>query len=325
MTTSCTRALDLAGLTIDIQPGDEIITSSYNYVGAATAFANYGARMVFVDIEPGTMNINVALIEEAISEKTKAIMAMHYAAYPCDIAAIREICDRRGIVLIEDNAQGIQAFNGKRRLGTYGDFSCMSFDMLKNISCHEGGLLLCKEQFADKVDIHYENGTNRMAFMQKKTTKYEWVDRGSKFLMSEHVAAILHPLLLLSEEVCRVRRSHWDNLYSQLRAHAGIASYLPQPLLDFPGHNGHIAFLKMESSERRQWLTAQLKEKGIPSAFHYVPLHASPAGRKFGKVVRPNVNTERESMSLLRLPMHYYLTEDQVDHMASSIISLLMD
>ena len=320
LTTSCTRSLELIALGLNLQPQDEVILSPFTYVGVGNAFANYGANLVFVDIRPETMNINADLIEAAITPKTKAIIAMHYASIGCEMEKIVDLCNHHNIALIEDNAQGTEATYHGQLLGTFGDFSCLSFDILKNISCNEGGALLLKEPFIDAFDIVYENGTNRTAFRKGKVDSYEWVDRGSKFSMSEYTAAVLYPLLIKSESINKTRRKKWDDLLSRINREESLSKYIPRAMFDYD-HNGHIAYLKFESTEQRNLVMKYLNDHGIQSSFHYVSLDLSIAGQKH---IHPNnFFAAQESNRLLRLPMHNYLTEDEMDRITSTLIHSL--
>jgi dTDP-4-amino-4,6-dideoxygalactose transaminase len=318
LVTSCTKAMELIALSIDVQDGDEIIMPSYSYVGVANSFVNLGARLVLVDIEPETMNIDASLIEEAITPRTKAVVVMHYSGVTCEMQKIVEVCQRRNIVLIEDNAQGIGArFQGKL-LGALGDFSCISFDSLKNISCGEGGILLFKEKHRKSVEVCFENGTNRHEFMEGKAALYEWVNRGSKFVISEFNAAILHPLLLQSESIIQKRRAQWQQLYDAIAAQSALARLLTPKLLAYE-HNAHIFFLKSRDKSERDNLIKHLNSKGIASSFHYTPLHTSLRGKELGFGMKEDRFTTSESDRLLRLPIYSSLTREDIEYIVSSL------
>jgi dTDP-4-amino-4,6-dideoxygalactose transaminase len=318
MTTSCTRALELIALSMNLKEGDEIILSPYNYVGVGNAFANYGAKLVFVDIDAQTMNINADLIEAAITDKTRAIVAMHYASIPCDMEVLTGICNKYNLTLIEDNAQGIHNSYNNFPLGSFGDFSCISFDMLKNISCHEGGVLLCKEKWKDSVDIAYNNGTNKTLFSKGLVDKYEWISRGSKFTMSEYVAAVLFPLLEKSKHIINERKKIWNSLYDKIAKDEILRELIPDILLNVP-HNGHLAYLKFRNQEQRNIVLYYLNNNGVPSSFHYIPLDTSLAYKNNAISHSNCFYAFQESRCLLRLPMHNFLTEDH----QSRIISIL--
>lgn len=320
LTTSCTRSLELIALGLDLQIGDEIILSPYTYVGVANAFANYGARLVFVDILPGTMNIDASLIEAAITPKTRAVIAMHYSGVGCEMEAITALCSKHDLVLIEDNAQGIEARYNDQLLGTFGDFSCLSFDLLKNISCNDGGALLFKEEFAEAMDVAFENGTNKSAFLADKVDAYEWIGKGSKFSMSEYTAAVLYPLLQRSLSINGERRSRWDALMERIGTKGGMADYLPKCMFDYE-HNGHIAYLKFESMEQRNAIMDHLNRNGIQSYFHYVSLDRSVAGRTHRNTGICHAGPESDK--LLRLPMHNHLTEKDMDVICRHLIHSL--
>ena len=312
MTTSCTRALELIALSLNLSEEDEIILSPYTYVGVGNAFANYGAKLMFVDIDAQTMNVDAERIEAAITNKTKAIVAMHYASIPCNMEKIRSICDAYNLILIEDNAQGIQASYNDRRLGSFGDFSCISFDMLKNISCNEGGVLLCRNEWLDAVDVAYNNGTNKTAFSKKLVHKYEWVGKGSKFSMSEYTAAVLYPLLEKSKEITSARKKIWDKLYEMIAKEETLKRFIPK-IMTTTKHNAHLAYLKFDNLEQRNKVLHFLNENGIPSVFHYVPLDISVAGKKNTGTETICSNSLNESNCLIRLPMHNYLSDKDLE------------
>lgn len=311
LTTSCTRALELAALALDIRPGDEVIMPSYNFVGVADAFANYGARLVLVDIDPDTMNIDAGLLERAITPKTRAVVVMHYSGVACDIETIADCCTRHGIVLIEDNAQGLGATLNGRKLGSFGDFSCVSFDRMKNISAGEGGVLLCRPEYADAVDVAFEKGTNKSDFMKGKAPAYEWIARGSNFSISEYNAAILLPLLERSGEITAGRLSVWNALYEAIRNADLPAPALPTSQYD-SGHNGHIFFLKAVNVEQRNAIMSLLCRSGVPAFFHYTPLHGSLMGNQYRFINGGIDRSAEESDRLLRLPMHNFLKAEEI-------------
>jgi dTDP-4-amino-4,6-dideoxygalactose transaminase len=321
MTTSCTRAMELISLSLDFKKGDEIILSPYNYVGVGNAFSNYGATLVYVDIDKDTMNIDPSLIESAITDKTKAIVAMHYAAVPCDMDRIKSLCERYNLILIEDNAQGIQSYYKDRLLGSMGDFSCLSFDMLKNISCNEGGVLLVKDKWAPQVNVAYFNGTNKTAFQNKLVSKYEWVAKGSKFLMSEYAAAVLHPLLENSVSIISQRKKIWRSLFEKLSENNILKEFVPAKLMS-TDHNGHLAYLKFNSHQRNSILNF-LNKNGVPSSFHYVPLDTSVEGKRISPATEVCPVSLSESERLIRLPMHNFLKEEEQEAIVNTLLSAL--
>jgi len=312
MTTTCTHAIELAAKVIEFEPGDEVIMQSFNYVGVANSFVNAGAKVVFVDIDPVTMNIDPDKIKAAITNRTRAVVVMHYGGVACDIMNIKAICDKNQLFLIEDNAQGIGASSKDGILGSFGDFSCISFDKLKIISSNQGGVLLCKNKLAGETDICYENGTNRTAFFSGKLASYSWVNQGSNYAISEYDSALLLPLLKQSSQIVDHRRKLWLN-YQQL-----FNEKLPNREMNSitekrPLHNGHIFYIKLKDSETRLRIIEQLRAAGIIALFHYTPLHSSEAGMRFGRFHGEDIFTTAESSRILRLPMHNYLTpEDQI-------------
>ena len=320
LTSSCTSAMELIALSMGFGKGDEVIMPSFGFVGVANAFANTGASPVFVDIIPSTMNIDPESIVRSITPATRAVVIVHYAGVACATDTIRKICDDHGLLLIEDSAQGIGCSDKGKPMGSMGDFSCISFDSLKNISCGEGGLLLCKEYHWPKVLMAFNNGTNREAFERKQTNCYEWVAAGSKFEMSEFSAAILHPLLINSESILWQRRQLWQRLYDSLLIAGVPESLLPTSIANKP-HNGHLFYIKC--SGKREELIEYLQSKGIPSAFHYSPLHSSTRAKKEGWKMDCDTHTTIESGRLLRLPIHNFLTDPQIGHIATTLVAFL--
>lgn len=318
LTTSCTRALELVVLSLDLRPGDEVILSPYTYVGVANAFANYGVRLVFVDIDPYSMNIDAEKIEAALTDRTRAVIAMHYAAVPCDLDRIVQLCEQKQLLLIEDNAQGIQNHYHGKLLGSFGDFSVLSFDPLKNISCNEGGVLLCKQRWTEKVDTAYHNGTNRMAFMKGLVNRYEWVSRGSKFSMSEYTAAVLYPLLERSATIIAERKAVWKQLYDALQQEDELRPYIPDVLVE-KAHNAHLAYLKFRNGEQRNAVMHALNAMGVPCSFHYTALNESEEGRQFARTGADCSHTSAESRRLLRLPIHNFLTGDDIREIVTAL------
>ena len=294
MTTSCTRALELAALSIDIRPGDEIILSPYNYVGVANAFANYGAKLVFVDVDPATMNIDARAIEAAITDRTRAVLAMHYGGVGCDMRTILDVCQRHDVLCIEDAALSIGATLNGQPLGSFGDISAISFDSMKNITCGEGGVLLVQERFVPTVEVAFENGTDKRAFERGQVPAYTWTARGSKFALSEFNAAVLLPLLENEERITRERRARWDALYDALAASDFFSPMLPNALRDGE-HNGHVFWLLAPSRAERDELLTALTAAGVPAAFHYQVLDGGQ------EVPRAADLADR----VVRLPVHH--------------------
>lgn len=310
LTTSCTHATEMAAILADIQPGDEVIMPSYTFVSTADAFVLRGAKVVFVDIRPDTMNIDETLIEDAITDKTKAIVPVHYAGVACEMDTIMDIAIRHNLCVIEDAAQGVMSTYKGRALGTIGDYGCFSFHETKNYSMGEGGAVLIKnEDMIEEAEIIREKGTNRSKFFRGQIDKYTWVNAGSSYLPSELNAAYLYAELEVAEEINQNRRTSWNRYYQLLTplAEQGRIElpYIPEEC----EHNGHMFYIKCKDIEERSALIQYLKEKDIMAVFHYIPLHSAPAGRKFGRFSGEDRFTTKESERLLRLPMYYGLDE----------------
>lgn len=308
LTTSGTSALDMASLMCDLSKGDEVILPSFTFSSTATAFVLSGAKLVFVDIRPDTMNIDERLIEQAITKRTKVIVAMHYAGVACNMDAIMDIADRHNLLVVEDAAQGVMASYHGQALGTIGDFGCYSFHETKNYSMGEGGAIVVNNSgYNDKAEILREKGTNRSKFLRGQIDKYTWVDFGDSFLPSELNAAYLYPQLLDAEKINNDRLGSWQDYYEHLEPLAK-AGHIELPFVpEGCQHNAHMFYIKASDIEERTRLIAYLKEHGVYAVFHYVPLHSSPAGRHFGRFHGEDCYTTKESNRLLRLPMYYRL------------------
>lgn len=310
LTTSGTQALEMAALLSDIQPGDEVILPSYTFVSTANAFVLRGAKLVFVDIRPDTMNIDEKLIEDAITDKTKAIAPVHYAGVGCEMDTIMDIAKRHNLVVIEDAAQGVNAFYKGRALGSIGDYGCFSFHETKNYSMGEGGAILINrpEQIED-AEIIREKGTDRSRFFRGQVDKYTWVNIGSSFLPSDINAAYLMAQLEMANEINENRLQSWARYNEGLQdlAQEGVIElpYIPEEC----AHNAHMFYIKTKDMEERKALISYLKERDIAAVFHYVPLHSAPAGLRFGRFHGEDRYTTKESERLLRLPMYYNLSE----------------
>lgn len=312
LTTSCTHALEMAAILADVVPGDEVIMPSYTFVSTADAFVQRGARIVFIDIRPDTMNIDEKLIEPAITERTKAIVVVHYAGVACEMDTIMDIARRYDLIVIEDAAQGVMSSYKGKALGTIGDFGCYSFHETKNYSMGEGGaILINRTDKIEKAEIIREKGTDRSRFFRGQVDKYTWVDYGSSYLPSELNAAYLWAQLQLADEINEDRLHTWHMYYDGLK-------YLQEEgkieLPEVPHEcimNAHMFYIKTKDLGERQRLTAFLKEDGISAVFHYIPLHSSPAGIKFGRFAGEDRYTTKESDRLLRLPMYYGLKEEE--------------
>jgi len=320
LTTSCTHALEMASLLCDIQPGDEVIMPSYTFVSTADAFVLRGAKIVFVDVRPDTMNIDETKIEAAITEKTKVIVPVHYAGVACEMDTIMDIAKRHNLLVVEDAAQGIMSTYKGKPLGTIGDFGTFSFHETKNYSMGEGGALLMKnKEDIEKAEIIREKGTNRSKFHRGQIDKYTWVDYGSSYLPSDMNAAYLYAQLEMAEEINDARLAVWNRYYE------GLKSLQEKGKLELPiipegcVHNAHMFYIKTKDVEERTALNAFLGEQGIMAVFHYVPLHGAPAGQKFGRMHGEDEYTTKESDRLTRLPMYYGLKDEEVDYIISKV------
>lgn len=314
LTTSCTHATELAALLADIQPGDEVICPSYTFVSTANAFVLRGAKIVFVDIRPDTMNIDEKLIEPAITERTKAIVPVHYAGVSCEMDTIMSIAKKYGLVVIEDAAQGVMSKYKGQALGTIGDYGCYSFHETKNYSMGEGGALLIRdEENIERAEIMREKGTDRSKFFRGQVDKYTWVSEGSSYLPSELNAAYLYAQLEMAQEIFDNRMRSWNQYYEQLKplADAGLISLPVVP--DGCEHNAHMFYIKVKDLKERTAFISYLKDHGVNAVFHYIPLHSSPAGMETGRFFGEDRYTTRESERLVRLPMYYGLQESDVD------------
>lgn len=320
MTTSGTSALEMAALLCKIQPGDEVIMPSYTFVSTANAFVLRGAKIVFVDIRPDTMNIDETLIEEAITDRTKAIVPVHYAGVSCEMDTICEIAKRHNLFVVEDAAQGVMSYYKGRSLGSIGDFGCYSFHETKNYSMGEGGAVLVnRDTCVERAEIIREKGTNRSKFVRGQVDKYTWVDIGSSFLQSELNCAYLYAQIEDPNVINNNRISSW-NMYNELLkplADEGCVElpYIPEECT----HNAHMYYIKAKDLTERTELISYLKEYGISAAFHYIPLHSSPAGQKFGVFHGEDKFTTKGSERLLRLPMYYGLNKDDIEFIADKI------
>lgn len=321
LTTSCTQALEMAALLTDIEPGDEVIMPSFTFVSTANAFVMRGARIVFVDIRPDTQNIDEKLIENAITDKTKAIVPVHYAGVGCEMDTILEIGRKHGIRVVEDAAQGVMSTYKGRGLGSLGDFGCYSFHETKNYSMGEGGAILIRnEADIERAEIVREKGTDRSRYLRGQVDKYTWVDCGSSYLPSDINAAYLWAQLEEADKINQNRLASWNRYYERLKPleEKGILQlpYIPAEC----EHNAHMFYIKTGSLEERTALTAYLKDAGVGSAFHYVPLHSAPAGERFGVMAGEDRYTTNTHERLLRLPMYYGLTEEEIEKACNRIM-----
>lgn len=320
LTTSCTHATEMAALLCDIQPGDEVIMPSYTFVSTADAFVLRGAVPVFVDIRPDTMNIDEKLIEAAVTDKTKAIVPVHYAGVACEMDTIMDIAKRHQLAVIEDAAQGIMSTYKGKPLGTFGEFGCFSFHETKNYSMGEGGALLIRdEKYIEEAEIIREKGTNRAKYFRGQIDKYTWVNYGSSYLPSDMNAAYLYAQLEVAEQINDARMASWNRYYENLRPLMEAGKIELPVIPEDCVHNAHMFYIKAADLEERSALINFLKENGILAVFHYIPLHSAPAGIKFGRFDGEDKYTTKESERLLRLPMYYKLKLDEVDYISDKI------
>ena len=320
LTTSCTHALEMAAYLCDIQPGDEVIMPAYTFVSTADAFVLRGAKIVFVDINPKTMNIDETLIEDAITDRTKAIVPVHYAGVPCAMDEILEIARKHNLLVVEDAAQGVNAWYKGKALGTIGDFGCYSFHETKNYTMGEGGALLFQEEkYQEKAEILREKGTDRSKFFRGQVDKYTWVDFGSSYLPSDLNAAYLYAQLEMAKEINDKRMSIW-NLYNEAFAELEEKHVVERPFVpDYAVHNAHMYYLKLKDLETRTAFIRYMKENGVQCVFHYIPLHTATAGKKFGRFHGEDIYTTKESERLVRLPMYYNLDLSQAQQVADLV------
>lgn len=321
LTTSCTHALEMAAFLCDLQPGDEVIMPSYTFVSTADAFVLQGAKIVFVDIRPDTMNIDETKIEAAITERTKVIVPVHYAGVACEMDTIMEIARKYNLKVVEDAAQGVNAYYKGRALGTIGDFGCYSFHETKNYTMGEGGALLFQDSaYLERAEILREKGTDRSKFFRGQIDKYTWVGYGSSYLPSDLNAAYLYAQLLEMEKI-NEKRCKIFNYY-----HEHLAVLEEEGLLERPKmpegtvHNGHMYYVKVKDLDTRSRLIKYMREKDIQCVFHYIPLHSAPAGVKFGRFDGTDRYTTVESERLMRLPMYYSLSMEDVAYITRCLL-----
>lgn len=321
LTTSCTHSLEMAAILLDIKQGDEVIMPAFTFVSTADAFVMRGAKIVFVDIRPDTMNIDENKIEEAITDKTKAIVPVHYAGVSCEMDEILRIAKKYGLYIVEDAAQGIQATYRGKALGTMGDFGCYSFHETKNVSMGEGGAILINDKkYIEQAEIIREKGTNRSKFFRGQIDKYTWVDKGSSYLPSEINAAYLWAQLEHVNEITKWRLERWKQ-YQQLLQPLEESERIQLPFIPKEcAHNAHMFYIKTKDLEERTSLIEYLKFNEILAVFHYIPLHNAPAGKKYGTFFGNDRYTTKESERILRLPMFYGLTEANVEFICEKII-----
>ena len=315
LTHSCTAALEMAALLLDLGPGDEVIMPSYTFVSTANAFALRGAVPVFVDIRADTMNLDERLLEAAITPRTKAICVVHYAGVACEMDHIMDIARRHGLAVVEDAAQGIHSTYRGRPLGAIGDYGALSFHETKNVISGEGGALLVRDegQAAERAEIVREKGTNRSRFFRGQVDKYTWVDLGSSYLPSELVAAFLAAQLEQIEEITRRRLALWDRYHAWAGRWESIGVLRRPVVPEHCTHNAHMYYLLLPDLESRTRFISALKTDEIGAVFHYIPLHSSPAGQRVGRTPAPMPVTDSQSERLVRMPMWVGL-EERIDH-----------
>jgi len=323
LTTSCTHALEMGALLLDIQPRDEVIIPSFTFVSTVNAFVLHGAQPVFIDIRPDTLNMDEAKLEQLITPRTKAIVPMHYAGVGCEMDDIMEVAGRYGLAVVEDNAHGLFGKYKGRHLGTFGCLAAQSFHETKNITCGEGGALLINApEYIERAEIIREKGTNRSRFFRGEVDKYTWVDIGSSYLPSDILAAFLYAQLEAREQIQNRRRQIWEYYYAHLQ---GWAEKRGVRLPIVPAHCEqpyHMFYLLLPSLEKRQALISHLKEQGILAVFHYLPLHLSEMGQRFGGRPGDCPVTEDVSDRLLRLPFYHGLTQDDQARVVEAICKI---
>ena len=320
LTTSGTSALDMAMLLCDFHEGDEVILPSYTFSSTATSAVLAGARPVFVDIRPDTMNIDEKKIEEAITEKTKAIIVVHYAGVACEMSAITAIAEKHHLKVIEDAAQGVMSTYRGKYLGTIGDFGCYSFHETKNYSMGEGGaLIINRPEYVERAEILREKGTNRSKFFRGQVDKYTWVDIGDSYLPSELNAAYLLAQLQRAQEIYDDRMGTWQKYWEAFRPLAEQGKVEIPVIPSDCRHNAHMFYLKLADLEERTRFIEYMKGQGVQCVFHYIPLHSSPAGKKYGRFHGEDVHTTKESERLVRLPMYYRMEQKDIDHVTEKV------
>lgn len=310
---NCTSGMEMIAIAENITVGDEVIIPSFTYVSSANAFVRNGAVPVFVDISPETMNIDVAQIENAITSKTKAVMAVHYAGVACDMNSLKQLCVKHNLLLIEDAAHAFDAKYNNEYLGTIGDYGVISFDHTKNIHCGQGGLLLINNETRKKQLYYmYENGTNRSDFVAGDVPYFEWVSVGSKFHLSDLNAAVLLAQIENSDSILQTRLKLWNSYYEAFSALKLPEIELPE-IPAYAQQNGHVFYIKLKDLDTRNRLQQWLSENNVQSAFHFIPLHTSSFGKQIGRFVGEDRYTTKESSRLLRLPLHNYLSESDIE------------
>ena len=320
LTTSCTHALEMSALLLEVGRGDEVIMPSFTFVSTANAFLLRGAAPVFVDIREDTLNIDERLVERSVTARTKAIVVVHYAGVACEMDAISAIAEQHGLVIIEDNAHGLGATYRGRELGTIGSLATLSFHETKNVHCGEGGALLVNDSsFLERAEVLREKGTNRSRFFRGQVDKYTWIDVGSSYLPSEILMAFLTAQLRSFASIQQRRMHIWARYHAELSAHAATYGWQLPSIPPHVTHPAHLFWLQVRDLGERQRLLSHLDANGVHAVFHYVPLHNSPQGRRFGEVELPI--TSSTSDRLIRLPLYPDLDDHDVDRIVTSVIS----
>jgi dTDP-4-amino-4,6-dideoxygalactose transaminase len=321
--SSGTAALEMAALLLGLAPGDEVIMPSFTFVTTASAVVRQGATPVFVDIQPDTLNIDVAAAEAAITGRTKAIMPVHYAGVGCDMNALGDLAQERGLALIEDAAQGVLSTYSGRALGSLGDLGCLSFHETKNVTSGEGGALLVNvDELVERAEIIQHKGTDRSRFLRGEVDRYSWVDLGSSFLSSEVNAAFLWAQMEQARHITDLRLATWDTYQTAFAALDDTAARRPV-IPEQCSHNAHMYYLLLRDRGARDALIAGLADRGVQAVFHYVPLHSSPAGRRFGRAAGPLPVTDSVSARLVRLPLWAGMSPEQVNRVVVETLALV--
>lgn len=320
LTTSCTHALEMSAILAEIKPNDEVIMPSFTFVSTANAFVLRGAKIIFVDIRPDTMNIDETKIESAISSRTKAIVVVHYAGIACEMDTIKRIAQKHALFLIEDAAQGVMSTYKGQALGTIGDFGSYSFHETKNYSMGEGGAIIINQpSYVERAEIIREKGTNRSKFFRGEIAKYTWVDQGSSYLPSDINAAYLWAQLEMAEIIKKNRMDSWNRYHENLEA-LEVRGFIRRPVVPKEcQHNAHIYYIKTTDIEERSKLIEYLRKHNILAVFHYIPLHSSEAGLMYSRFNGEDEYTTRESEKLVRLPMYYGIKKEDIEYIVSCI------
>ena len=324
LTTSGSSALDMAAFLCGLEPGDEVILPSYTFTSTANSFVLVGAKLVFVDIRPDTMNIDESKIEAAITDKTRVIVPVHYAGVACEMDTIMDIAKRHNLLVVEDAAQGVMSSYKGKPLGTIGDFGCFSFHETKNYSMGEGGAILINdEKYIEKAEILREKGTNRSQFFRGQVAKYNWVDFGDSYLQSDLNAAYLWAQLEEADSINNNRIESWNAYYEAFKSFEDKGIIKLPTIPDGCVHNAHMFYLKFKDLDTRQDFIKYMKENGVQCTFHYVPLHSAPAGIKFGRFDGVDEFTTSESERLVRLPLYYNMNSDDRNTVIEKTIEYL--